>query len=227
MSRVGEKIKNIRTNVGMTQKTLGKKLGVSESFINEVENGKRVINQALIDRISKVLGQDINDIGMSFEEEVYRDEASSKVPQEMKRGKETPSASSDVWNDALSSVLKSVPVYKNNLRDIAVTRSLPVIANKIEGYAPDKVFFIQIENDDMLGFRIAKGDIAFAHTTHEIENNAICLMEHEDEMVVRQIKRLDSNKLLLISNGGSLRTETVEAKDIKIFARLDRVEIKL
>ena len=53
MSRVGEKVKNIRSSSGMTQKQLGKKLGVSESFINEVEAGRKVINQNLIDRLSR------------------------------------------------------------------------------------------------------------------------------------------------------------------------------
>ena len=37
MSRVGEKIKEARLKAGMTQKALGKKLGVAEKFINEEE----------------------------------------------------------------------------------------------------------------------------------------------------------------------------------------------
>ena len=79
----------------------------------------------------------------------------------------------------------------------------------------------------MLGFRISKGDIAFAHTIHEVENNAICIINYNNENIIRQIKRIDNAKLLLISNASSVRTETINVKNIKMIAKLDRVEIKL
>ena len=224
MSRVGEKVKFIRMEQGMSQKQLAKKLGVAESYLNEVEQGRKVVNDDLIRRISKVLGKDINDIGVSFEEEIFND-TEEKAKYEVK--KEKLEAVKDVWNDALGSVLKTVPTYKYDLKTIVGKRQLPLVSNKIEGYGQDKVFFLEIEEDDMVGFRIAKGDVAFAHITHDVENNAICLIEHNDERVIRQIKKLDGNKLLLISNRGSLRTETVGIKDINVLARLDRVEIKL
>ncbi|NMM62133.1 LexA family transcriptional regulator [Clostridium sp. P21] len=222
MSRVGEKIKSIRNDIGMSQKQLSKKLGVSESFVNEVENGRKIINQNLIDKISKVLGKDINDITMSFEEQVYEEEKNKKYSIEPKKEKVK-----DVWNEAFGSVLKNVPIYEYNLQKAIAFKQLPLINNKIDGYSQDKVFYLQIEDDDMLGFRISKGDLAFAHSTHEIENNSICLVEHGSERVIRQIKKLDNSKVLLISNKGSFRTETVEIKEINIIAKLDRVEIKL
>ena len=74
MSRIGEKIKGFRLEAGMSQKQLAKKLGVSEAFVSEFENGKKILNQNLIDRITKVLGKDVNDITMSFEQEVFKDE---------------------------------------------------------------------------------------------------------------------------------------------------------
>lgn len=224
MSRVGEKVKALRMEQGMSLKQLSKKLGVAESFLNEVELGRKVVNDDLIRRFSKVLGKDINDIGMSFEEEVFN-EKEEKAKYEVK--KEKLEAVKDVWNDALGSVLKTVPIYKYDLKAVVGKKQLPLISNKVEGYAQDKVFFLEIEEDDMIGFRIAKGDIAFAHITHEVENNAICLIEQNDERVIRQIKKLDANKLLLISNRGSLRTETVGVKDINVLAKLERVEIIL
>lgn len=222
MSRVGEKIKNIRDSIGMSQKQLGKKLGVNESFINEVENGRKIINQNLIDRISKVLGKDINDITMSFEEQVFKEEKDKKYSVTPKK-----EAVKDVWNEAFGSVLKNIPIYKYDLQKAISFKQLPLINNKVEGYSQDKVFYVQIEDDDMLGFRISKGDLAFAHITHEVENNSICLIEHGSKRVIRQIKRLDNNKVLLISNKGSFRSETAEIKEINIIAKLDSVEIKL
>ncbi|WP_111947644.1 helix-turn-helix transcriptional regulator, partial [Clostridium tetanomorphum] len=194
MSRLGEKIKNLRIECKMSQKQLGKKLGVSESFINDVELGRKVINENLISRIEKILGKGLNDLTISFEEEVYKDEKENKYNSLPKKEEVK-----ELWSEAFGSVLKNVPIYKYDLSKSIGWRQLPLKGNKIEGYAQDKVFFIEIQDDDMIGFRISKGDLAFAHVIHEIENNAICLVQHGDERKIRQIKKLDSNKILLIS----------------------------
>jgi transcriptional regulator with XRE-family HTH domain len=221
MSRVGDRIKAVREAKAISQKQLGKKIGVSESFINEIEMGRKVINEKFLEKISKILGEEIEDTSISFHAEEQVEERKPKL--------ERPSQEkvNEVWNDAFSSVLKNVSIYKYDLAKAIGTKQMPIISNKVEGYAQDKVLFLEIENDDMLGFRICSGDIAFAHLTHEIENNAISLVDYNGERVLRQIKKIDSNKILLLSNRGSLKTETVQHKDIKVIAKLDRVEFKL
>lgn len=227
MSRVGENIKRLRNEAGLTQKALAKKLGVAESFINEVEVGRKVVNEALINRISKVLGKEINDIGMSVEEQVSTEvEVPVRAVKSEVKAKRVEEVQ-EVWSSAFSSVLRQVPVYNYTMTKVLASRLLPVQNNKIEGRAQDKVFYLEIEDDNMIGNRIAKGDIAFAHQTTEVENNAVCLIEYNGERTVRQLKKLDNSKVLLISNRGSLRTETVSIKDLKVIAKLDRVEIKL
>ncbi|MGE5628158.1 MAG: helix-turn-helix domain-containing protein [Solirubrobacterales bacterium] len=223
MSRVGEKVKEARTVAGLSQKQLAKKLGVAENFVNEVETGRKIINQDMIDRLSKVLGRDINDITMSFEEQVFKEEKEQK--QTFK--KEVKERISDVWNDAFASVIKSVPVYDYSLSKVKGARQLPILNNKIEGHNQDKVFYIEIEDDDMLGFRISKGDLAFAQATNEFFNNSISLIQYGDKRIVRQLKRLDNNKALIISNKGVVQTETAEIKEIKVIAKLERLEIVL
>ena len=59
MSRVGEKIKEARLKSGMTQKILAKKLGVAEKFINEVETGRRIVQESFIDKAAKILNADL------------------------------------------------------------------------------------------------------------------------------------------------------------------------
>ena len=44
---------------------------------------------------------------------------------------------------------------------------------------------------------------------------------------IRQIKSLGNSKLLLVSNGGALMTETVESKEIAVIAKIERIEIRL
>jgi len=231
MSRIGEVVKKVRIEIGISQKQLAKKLGVAESFVNEVETGRKVVNEDLISRISKVLGRDINDLTMPFEEESFKEEAvKEKRSQPFK--KPVLEDVKEVWSDAFGSVFKTVPIYSYNLRDVQGIKQLPIISNKIEGYAQDKVLYLKIQEEDMIGFRIAQGDIAFGHITQEIENNSICLVEfksedHNSERAIRQIKKLDSTRLLLISNKGTVKTETINVKDINVLVKLDRLEIKL
>lgn len=221
MSRVGEKIKQLRNEAGLSAKQLGKKLGVAENFINEVESGRKVINQNLIDRIGKVLGKDLNDITMSFEEEVFQKEE-PKFSYEPKKEKVN-----EIWNEAFGSVLKNIPIYDYTLNKASGSRQLPIVGNKVEGYAQDKVFYLKVEDNEMIGFRIAKDDLAFAVSTQEITNNSICLVESEGERKIRQIKKLDNSKVLLIGNPNSVRADTVDAKSLKVIARLIRLEINL
>ena len=45
--------------------------------------------------------------------------------------------------------------------------------------------------------------------------------------IIRQIKTLGSSKVLLVSNRGSVMTETVELKGLNIIAKLEKIEIQL
>jgi|SRR3712207_5984887 len=221
MSRVGDKIRKIREENNISKKQLAKKLGVSEKFITEVEIGKKIINQQLIDRIGKALGKQIDYITMSFEEETFKEEETS-FKYDIKNNNKN-----EVWKEAFGSILKDVPIYKYDLNKILGTKKLPVIDNKIERHNQDKVFYLQIDDDDMIGFRIFKGDIAFSYIVSEIDNNCIYLLEYKGERKIRQVRRLDSNKYLLISNSGAVRTETLQKNEMKVIAKLIKLEITL
>ena len=84
-----------------------------------------------------------------------------------------------------------------------------------------------IEDDEMSGFRMLKGDLAFAHLVKEVSNNGVFLIEYNGKRKIRQVKVLGNSKILLVSNGGSLITETKELREINVVAKLERIEIKL
>ncbi len=230
MSTVGERIKQGRNAKGMTQKQLAKKLGVAEGYINDVENGRKVVEEKFIERVGKVLGGDLSEMTTLFDSIAYEErkasEASPKSQGTVKNNK-IKETINEVWNDAFSSVLKSVGIYNYDLNKPIGKKELPVISNKIEGYAQDKVLYLKIENDDLLGFRICEGDLALANLTSEIESNKIYLIDINGERVIRQLKKLDSNKVLIISNKNMVRTETSHPKDIKVIAKLNRLEVEL
>lgn len=223
MSRVGENIKDARLKAGLTQKVLAKKLGVAEKFINEVEMGRKVASEGLISKASKVLGIDLNDVSMIVTDEVLMEErkAQAKTPIAFKEKEKN-----EQWSNAFASVLKNVPIYDYKLNSPLGVRELPIHSNKVEGFHQDKVCYIKIEGTDMSGFRMLEGDIAFAHLVKEI-SNGFFLLEYKSSRKIRQVKLLGNSKALLISNAGAVLTETMEVKEIKVIAKLERLEIKL
>ncbi|WP_392485987.1 S24 family peptidase [Haloimpatiens sp. FM7315] len=224
MSRIGEKIQQIRNQKGISAKELSKKLGVAEKFVVEVELGRKVMNEVLIEKVSKILGENLNDLTLNYVEDKNEDKVEAMHKKFHPNEK---NAMSEEWTDALSSILKPVPVYDYSLKKVLEKRKLPVFSNKIEGYNQDKVLFLFIEDDDMSGFRISKGDIAFGHKISEIENDSFCLIEYDGQRILRQIKRIDSSRVLLVSNKGSVLTKTAEVKSIKPLVKIEKVEIKL
>lgn len=223
MSRVGERIKEAREKSGMTQKALAKKLGVAEKFVNEVETGRKIINESLISKVSKVLNTDLNDINMVVTDEELQKEL--KAEKQVRQTK--PAEVNEVWNQAFGSVLKNVPIYDYSLTQVKGYKQLATASNKIDGHTANKVFYLRIENNDMTGYRIQENDLALCYSIKEIENNPICLVEFNGKRVIRQIKKLDNVKALLISNNGSMRTETANIKEVKAIAKLYRIEFDL
>ncbi len=222
MSRIGSEISRLRKEAGMTQKQLARMVGVTERFIDEVEGGKRVMNSDLISRVSKALRQEAGKLELYDEAEVrLRPEPDKTVRKVIEKPVQ------EIWTDALAGVIMTVPVYDYAMEKAVATKQLPIIANKVEGCPKDKVFYLMAEDNEMSGFRIMKGDLVLSCSVHEIEKDGIYFIERNGKKMIRQIRRLDKEKLLLVGNSGSLSTETVFTKEVRIIARLLRVEILL
>ena len=222
MSRIGEKIKNLRNKKGLTKKQLSKKLGVSESFINDIELGRKIINESLMSKLTKVLGEDLNDLTLSIDvSNEPKVKSSEFMPQKKKQPTESPINS--IWTDALSSVVKSVPIYNYELKTLSTIPRV-VTNNKIENFNSDKVFYLIIEDTDLSEYRIEKGDKGFFAKIGELENNSLCFIEYKNQRCIKYIKNLGNGKYLLLSKGGKL-SETVDKKNIKPLGKLINIEL--
>jgi transcriptional regulator with XRE-family HTH domain len=222
MSRLGTEINRLRIEKKLTQKQLGKLIGVSEGVINEIETGKRIVTGDLTVRIWKALGKQDDSYDLYAPLEKREEETTVK-----KVVNTAPEPIQQVWTDALSGVLRTIPVYGYKMDKVLFSKQLPVINNKVEGYPKDKVYYLQIEDNDMMGFRIIKGDIALAYEVQSIEKDGIYFIEYKGVRVIRQVKRLDKDQLLLVSNREGLMTEMVSIKNIKLLGGLKKLEIQL
>jgi transcriptional regulator with XRE-family HTH domain len=222
LSRIGSEIRKLRLEKGYSQKQLAKLLGVSESYIDEVEGGKKVLKDSLIARTYKILGREADNA------DAIDTEPSEKQPLPKKTAaKPAPAPVQQVWSDALDAILKTVSIYDYKLEETLGKRQLPIISNRIEDCPKEKVIYLQIQDNDLSGLRICKGDLALACLTQEPEKDSYCLVEFGGRRAVRLVKKLEGNKLLLVSNPGTLSTEMADMKSVKILARLIRLEITL
>lgn len=242
MSRIGQEINKLRLQKGLSAKQLARTLGVAESFILDIESGKKIISDDMIGRVSKALDFELGPIGLFASEDRQEDKYSGtgKSAVVSSTGRITTGTLSkqsqnqvqnqpvqEVWDDAFGNILKTVPVYDYRMDKLIEKKLLPIEKNKVEGYQKEKVFYLNIEDTDMSGFRIFKGDRALSILTSDIEADGIYFIEYAGKRAVRQVKRLQADRLLLVSNKGTLVTETMSSKEIKVIARLVKLEIVL
>jgi transcriptional regulator with XRE-family HTH domain len=218
VSRVGIRIQDAREKAGISVKQLSKKLGVSESFLCDIEGGKRILNEEHIKRIEKILNVNLN-------EDIFKE-----VEAPVENLKEVDNSKKNVnkqWEDAFSHILKKIPICDISFKEIIDYKYLPIVDKKIEGYNADKITYIVVPDDSMRGLRIQKGDKIMLFQNSEIVNNSISLIEIEGKRCIRQVKRLDANKALIISHSSDLKTETRDIRAFAVIGRCVRLEVEL
>jgi transcriptional regulator with XRE-family HTH domain len=216
MSRVGKQIQTARERAGFSSKELAKKLGVAENFISDIENGRKIINEDLIKRIEKILGASLSD-------DVFEE-----ITEPLENIKEVDSSKTvnKQWEDAFSHIIKKIPVCDVSFKEIFEYKYIPVMDKKIDGYNAEKITYVKVPDDSMRGFRIQKDDKVMLYLNPEIVNNGILLIESDGKRCLRQIKRLDSNKVLVISQSSELKTETRDAKSFIVIGRCLKLEVE-
>lgn len=231
MSRLGDTIRAARLKAGMTPKALGKKCGMAESFINEVESGRKIVSDEQAQRILKVLGVK-NPV--STELEVAAEPAVELrprprpyvlpvQPKPTKEEVQETQASTDAWLDALGGVVKRVPIMGSD-GVVIDHRLLPVIGGKIEGGHPDKVLYFRQDDDSMRGFRIYAGDLLLTVPAAAPADDAIMLIVVDGVRMVRKIKKQDGGRLLLQSYNYEYEGKVVDLKTVLVLGRCVRLE---
>ncbi len=239
MSRLGDLILLERTRQKLTRKQVARKCGVSEGYLKDVEEGRRIIQDDQARRILKTLGtSQRNEAEFSLDEIAATVDLTTLAPQTPKPApqpvekpkpepvKQTAEEQSGIWLDALSSVLKPVPVMNAGWIQVA-RRMVPIQDGKIEGAKPDKVVYFLAPDDSMRAMRIEKGDLVLVVPQNLPIDGAIMLVEYGAHRCLRRIKLLGNSNILLQSGDRELGAESVHISDIKIVGKAVRVEFNL
>jgi transcriptional regulator with XRE-family HTH domain len=243
MSRLGDLLKTERMRREMTLKQVARLGGVSERYLKDVEEGKRIIPDDQARRMLKKIGLNeqteqgftLDDIAATVDLQTVQPpvqidsgqpQPKEAVPVFSDADKQDETVRGSVWLDALSSVLKRVPVF-NAVMEEAGHRLLPILQGRIEGASPDKVFYYQMPDDSMRGFRILKGDLCFTVPAGSPIDGAVMLVEHRGKRALRKVKKLDALSILLQSYDREYAAESCALPDVTILGHVVRVEFSL
>lgn len=240
MSRLGDLLMLERTRQKLTRKQVARMCGISESYLKDVEEGRRIIQDDQARRILNKLGtSQRNEAEFSLDEIAATVDLGTLAPQKPapqpeKKPEPRPEPArpvsaeeqSGIWLDALSSVLRPVPVM--NAGWIQVSRKMvPIQDGKIEGAKPERVVYFLSPDDSMRAMRIEKGDLVLIVPQNLPEDGAIMLVEYGAHRCLRRVKLLGNSNILLQSGDRELGAESVHISDIKIVGHAVRVEITL
>ncbi|MBQ8972013.1 MAG: LexA family transcriptional regulator [Clostridia bacterium] len=229
MSRLGDTIHAARLKAKMSEKALGKKCGMAENVIKDIESGRRIVSDDQAQRILKVLGVDnpiSTELEVAAEPEVkLRPKPRAYVmPIEPERPEMEGAAreSSDAWLDALGGVVKRVPVMGED--GVVIDHVLtPIVGGKIEGGAPDKVFYYRMGDNQLRGFRVYAGDLLLVVPDNKAENDRLMLVEVGGKRMVRKLLKLDGNRLQLQSFDYEFEAQVVSVLEARILGRCVRL----
>ncbi len=234
MSRLGDLLLAERLRRKLSTKQAAKLVGVAENYLVGVEQGKKIIADVEARRILKKYGvKDVSETEFSVEDIAATVDLHTIAPkQEVHRPvqfadtNKKPEPINSVWLDALKAVLKKVPVYNAVMKEVDF-RLMPIQDGKIEGVSPDKVFYFQVADNDMRGFRIQRGDTVFVLPATSLQDGAIMLIQVREHYMLRKIKKLDVGNVLLQSFGTGLDGLRMANDAIKVIGRCVRVEANL
>ncbi|MBQ7786506.1 MAG: helix-turn-helix domain-containing protein [Clostridia bacterium] len=241
MSRLGDLILLERTRQKLTRKQVARKCGVSEGYIKDVEEGRRIIQDDQARRILRTLGTSqrneadfsLDEIAATVDLSTFAPAKPAPAPVQAKPAEPQPAPKaqtkeeqSGIWLDALSSVLRPVPVMNAGWIQVS-RRMVPIQDGKIEGAKPDKVVYFLAPDDSMRAMRIEKGDLVLVVPQNLPVDGAIMLVEYGAHRCLRRIKLLGNGNILLQSGDRDLGTESVHISDIKLVGKAVRVEIAL
>ena len=239
MSRLGDLIRLERTRQGLTHKQVARKCGVSDKYLMEVEAGTRIIADDQARRILKTMGYaqkteaefTLDDIAATVDlqsavPQLSKAAESKKPPREKQEASADPGVSGSIWLDALSGVLRHVPIYNAVMKEVG-HRLLPITNGKIEGAPADKVYYFMAPDNDLRGFRVQRGDIVLVVPAQGAVDGAIMLLQTPQGRILRKVKRVNDYQAMLQKYDEAFESEIKNYNEITFVGRCVRLEADL
>lgn len=223
MSKTGEQIQLARLKQNLSTKDLAKKVGLTANYIEDIETGKKIINESIANRIFKALGVSTNVLSQEAMAKVHVPKPAPKpvIPRKVEHHAIDHAPS---WNKALDNIIRKYPVYNAQTKKHVDDRTIPTLDTKVEGYHCDKITFIQVFDNTMSRFNILEDDVLMLFLTQDITNDKIYYFEYENRPYIRKLRKESNKKVSLYSDD---LTTTVDQDKIKLVGKVVKLERKM
>ena len=229
MNRLAEEIKKAREQAKLSEKALAKKCGISESYLRDIESGRKVIKENIAENILKKLGKSMD--FMNMPEETIKEEKPKSPAIKKESSKEGlrnyDLKPTDAWQKALGHLVKTYAIQRMDNQKVVGQKTLPLISNKIEGHHPDKLFFIEVSDHSLEGFRIKKGDVITILDTQEIENGDFYLINVDKGRIIRKLRKEGSGKVKFFQGLEGEKGISKKINEFRIIGKCIKVEFSL
>ncbi len=229
MHDIGKLIQTARVSKGLTAKQLAKQCGVAESNIIDIEGGRKIASEALLKRFAKLLAVDLNiDFADLADQEPPARQKNIKIDAGSRAEKKDKTEKPvEQWEMAFGNILRKIPVYDLETWQVVEQRLQPVTNNKIDGVAPDKLIFVRMRGDALLGLGVKNGDLLKVALARDITHNGIHLLRMGGRLYLRRTRKMDGEKVLLMDFDRDSKTEIRTVKEIETVGRCLAAEILL
>ncbi|MBN2794514.1 MAG: helix-turn-helix domain-containing protein [Clostridia bacterium] len=223
MSKTGEQIQLARLKQNLSTKDLAKKVGLTANYIEDIETGKKIINESIANRIFKALGVSTNVLSQEAMAKVHEPKPAPKpvIPKKVEHHSIDHAPS---WNKALDNIIRKYPVYNAHTKKHVEDRTIPTLDTKVEGYHCDKITFIQVFDNTMSRFNILEDDVLMLFLTQDITNDKIYYFEYENRPYIRKLRKESNKKISLYSDEV---TTTIDQDKIKLIGKVVKLERKM
>lgn len=232
MNPIAKRIQDARLKAGMTEKELAKKCGLSPAYIQQIESGKKIINETAASSILKVFGETVESAFGAYLDEADAKETRPEVKKVVQKPVQPPKMEpvqvepTDQWTGALSGIIKTFPVLDIASGKQQGQKELPVLNKKIEGIPWEKLQFFAASDNQAEAFRVRKGDILWVQETGEVQQAGLHIVARQNVKMIVHIRK-EYGQLVLSRTPEDKKPEIVEAKSLRIIGRCMKAEFGL
>jgi transcriptional regulator with XRE-family HTH domain len=228
MNPVAEKIQKERIRAGLTEKMLARKCSLSESYIRQVEAGKKIISEEAAHKILQALDvePDVLHQGIHEQQPTSQADKMDHLPKvsSAQHLHEMPVESTDQWSDALAHIIRRFPVEHLINGKITGHKELPVLGKKIDGCPLEKIRFYQVPDSTMQEAGIHTNDHLMVCETEEIINGGFYVIETHGRRIIRKLWK-DQKKTISMTKGlPGESPANLNSSQVKIIGRCIKVE---
>ncbi|MBR3461011.1 MAG: helix-turn-helix domain-containing protein [Clostridia bacterium] len=205
------RIRELRTERGITQEQLGSLLGVKKSAVCKYENERVGIPYQMLEKLIDIFGVTADYILCRNDE----------IPSHGKSG--------DNYGDAVYEcdtvpvpLLGMVHAGEPMLAEENIADYIPVSAGEV---FDGDYFFMEVVGDCMTGDHIAEGSLVLVKKGAELRDGLIYVVRIEDEVLLRRVKRI-KNSIALIPSNPAYDPMIVQGGDVEIIGRVVESRIR-